>query len=420
METLRTFALETWRIFLELSPSLLMGLLLAGLVHAFLPRGLVKRRLSANSFRSVFEASLIGVPLPLCSCGVVPAAIGLRNDGASRGAAVSFLISTPQTGLDSLLVSASLLGWPFALFKIGSAFFTGLVGGLLVNATEPAHEPQAAASLEGLMPGREEQGPRLLLALRYALFELLAAIDIYLILGIFAAALIGFLIPPGTLAQMGVAQGFGGMLLVLVLSMALYVCTTSSVPIAAALIAAGLPTGTALVFLMAGPATNIATIGLVYRALGARVLAIYVGTVAVLSLLLGSLFDWVLPSAPAAQLGTPACCVEPSWWEIGSAILLAALLAFLLTRRLLRRFKRPERHLGKDTPMPGTLLFAVEGMTCGHCVARVEASAKALPEVTEAKADLQNGELRVCGTEALLAEPVIAAIEQAGYKARQK
>ncbi len=128
------FLLNLWQVFLDLSPSLLLGLLLAGMLHVYLPKGLIHRGMSRPNLTSALRASLVGVPMPLCSCGVVPAALALKNEGASKGATTSFLISTPQTGVDSLLVSASFLGWPFALFKLAAAFLTGLIGGSLVNA----------------------------------------------------------------------------------------------------------------------------------------------------------------------------------------------------------------------------------------------------------------------------------------------
>ena len=131
------FFLHTWSISQELAPWLLLGLAVAGLLHVLLPTGFVLRHLGGGRFSSVVKAALVGVPLPLCSCGVIPAALGLRKDGAGKGASVSFLISTPQTGIDSIAVTASMLGLPFALFKVISAFLMGIVGGTLVNFAEP-------------------------------------------------------------------------------------------------------------------------------------------------------------------------------------------------------------------------------------------------------------------------------------------
>ena len=179
------YLVELWQVLTDLSPSLLMGLFIAGLIHVYLPPGLIHRGLNQPNMASVTRASLLGVPLPLCSCGVIPTALGLRKEGASPGATTAFMISTPQTGVDSILVSAAFLGWPFALFKLVAAFVTGLAGGALVNRFVPA-DPAAGRVRRPLRrPGTlREHG--LIGALRYAVFDLLAAIDLWLIGGVLA------------------------------------------------------------------------------------------------------------------------------------------------------------------------------------------------------------------------------------------
>ena len=394
----------TWQVLLELSPSLLAGLFIAGLMHVYLPTGYVHRGLSSPDLRSVVRASLIGVPLPLCSCGVIPAAMGLRNEGASKGAATAFMISTPQTGVDSILVSASFLGWPFALFKLGAAFITGLIGGALVNRiTEP--DPAPAAKSPGANGSRRALGmPGVL---RYALFDLLGAIDLWLIAGILVAAVIGVLVPPDFFAGQPWSQGLVGMLLVLAISLPLYVCTTASVPIAASLIAAGMPAGSALVFLMAGPATNVATIGAVYRALGGRVLAAYLGTVAAMSIALGLTFDGLLPATVAGV--QPHVHGSMPWLGTAAALALLGALGYLTLRRLRARFA-PAVAVAAD------LILRVDGMTCPHCVASVKRALEGRAEVTEASPDLVAGLVRIRGDH-LDASGLIQAIEGAGFAA---
>jgi uncharacterized membrane protein YraQ (UPF0718 family)/copper chaperone CopZ len=391
---------------LDLSPSLLLGLFIAGLMHVYLPKGFVHRGLNRPDMRSAARASLIGVPLPLCSCGVIPTALGLRKEGASKGATTAFMISTPQTGVDSLLVSASFLGWPFALFKLAAAFVTGLIGGGLVNRfTEPDGEFQAepgASGDESVVGGMRS-------VLRYGLFDLLAAIDLWILAGVLAAALITTFVPPDYLAGQTWAHGIAGMLLVLTISIPLYVCTTGSVPIAASLIAAGMPAGTALVFLMAGPATNVATLGSVYRALGARVLAIYLATVICMSIVLGLGFDSLLEGVqPAAH--THAHGVD--WIATGSALLLSGLIAYLMLVRLKARIKVRQAGEGQD---PG-LMLKVEGMSCQHCVDSVKKTLEGFDTVTEAAPDLSSGLVRVRGAH-LDASALVQAVEKAGFRA---
>jgi len=401
---LSAYLAATWQILLELSPSLLAGLFIAGLMHVYLPTGFIHRGLNSPDLRSVMRASLIGVPLPLCSCGVIPAAIGLRNEGASKGAATAFMISTPQTGVDSILVSASFLGWPFALFKLGAAFLTGLVGGALVNRLTKPDSAPATNALSGDASRRSLGVPGVL---RYALYDLLGAIDLWLIVGILAAALIGILVPPDFFAGQPWSQGLVGMLLVLAISLPLYVCTTASVPIAASLIAAGMPAGSALVFLMAGPATNVATIGAVYRALGARVLAIYLGTVSALSLVLGLAFDGLLPATAAGV--QPHVHGSVPWLGTAAALALMGALGYLALRRLRVRFA-PAVAVAAD------LILRVDGMTCPHCVASVKRALEGRAGVTEASPDLAAGLVRIRGDH-LDASGLIQAIEGAGFAA---
>lgn len=400
------FLAEVWQVLLELSPSLLLGLLIAGLMHVYLPSGLVRRGLSGANLRSVARASLIGVPLPLCSCGVIPTALGLRNDGASRGATTAFMISTPATGVDSILVSSSLLGWPFAIFKVVSAFAIGIIGGLLVNrfttpdtianqAPPPVTEVSRTEGLAG--------------ALRYALFDLLAAIDLWLIAGVLVAALLTTLLPADYFADQTWSQGLLGMLVVLAVAIPLYVCTTGSVPIAASLIAAGMPAGSALVFLMAGPATNLATLGAVYRALGGRVLMLYLGTVVVMSVLLGLTFDQVIQTgAPSVDLHSHGI----DWLALASAATLLALLVFLFWRRWIARFSR------RSKPSEADLTLKVQGMTCQHCVASVKKTLEDIDCVDEAIPELRSGMVRVRGNH-LDVSGLIHAVETAGFQAER-
>lgn len=401
------FLQELWQILLDLSAALLAGLLLAGILRVFLPQGLVHAHLSQSSLGSTVRAALIGVPMPLCSCGVVPTAIGLRQQGASKGATTSFLISTPQTGVDSVLVSASFLGWPFALFKVIAAFVTGVLGGWLVNRFGRGESDADPSDSQG--ETFAVSGNPVVAVARYAVFDLLAAIDLWLIAGILAAAVISTAVPPDFFQGAAWAQGLTGMLLVLAVALPLYVCTTGSVPIAASLIAAGMPAGSALVFLMAGPATNVATIGAVYRSLGGRVLALYLGTVVVASIGFGLGFEFVL-----ADLG-PAIAAEhhmaPRWWEVASAWLLLALLAFLVVRRLYRR-ATALRGLTADAA-PG-LTLAVTGMSCQHCVGRVKQILEDFEQVECADPDLTSGLVRIQGT-ALDKQTLAAAVTRAGY-----
>ncbi|MFH1039438.1 MAG: permease [PVC group bacterium] len=401
------FFITAWAVLLELSPPLLLGTLIAGLLHVFLPPGLVSRHLSRSTVGSVLRAVLLGIPMPLCSCGVIPTTIGLKNEGASPGAATGFLISTPQTGVDSILVSATFLGWPFALFKVLAAFVTGMIGGTLVNLTgKQAGEEKTAAAAQPRGDGVSKTPAEVL---RYGIFELLGSIDIWIVLGVVVSAIIAITIPGGYLSGSAWTGGIGGMLIVLAIALPLYVCTTGSVPIAASLIAAGMPTGAALVFLMAGPATNIATLGAVYRVLGKRVLAIYLGTVAVMSIALGLTFDWVIGSRGQAAHHHAA---GGSLLQTVCAAALSVILVLLLGRRILR--KRPAT-TGRPETGAAEQTIRVRGMTCHHCVKTVKDALEAVAGVTEAAPDLRTGTVRVRGA-GLNRKDLARAIRKAGYE----
>lgn len=409
---LAQYLLHLWQILLDLAPSLLLGLFIAGLMHVYLPLGLIRSHLSRPTMTSVAQASVLGVPLPLCSCGVIPTALGLRRDGAAPGATTAFMISTPQTGVDSILVSAAFLGWPFALFKLIAAFVTGLVGGGLVNRWVPTTDAPMT-NREQSLGAADHRADGLLGALRYAIFDLLAVIDLWLIAGVLVAALITTLTPADFFAAQSWAQGWSGMLVVLAISLPLYVCTTASVPLAASLIAAGMPTGSALVFLMAGPSTNVATIGAVYRALGARVLAIYLGTVVVMSLLFGLLFDWLLASPPVAGGGhVHGAHGGAHWVAVLSALVLLALLGGLGWRRWqARRRAAAERAAASGDDL---VTLQVEGMSCQHCVASVKQALEGVAAVESALPDLASGQVQVRGT-GVDGSALVQAVEAAGF-----
>lgn len=391
---------------LDLSPALLLGLLVAGLLHVLIPPGLVSRHLSRSNSRSVLRAVLLGIPMPLCSCGVIPASIGLKNAGASKGAATGFLISTPQTGIDSILVSASFLGWPFALFKVLAAFVTGMIGGILVNITESSDNEKAIKREPDNKPGQFHNP--IVEVFRYGFFDILASIDIWIVLGIVVSAFITILIPPGFLAGHPWTQGLGGMLLVLAIALPLYVCTTGSVPIAASLIAAGMPTGTALVFLMAGPATNIATLGAVYRSFGRRVVAIYLGTVAIMSILFGLIFNRILSPG---MTGVHHHGGEASLLQLICAVVLSALLIFLLGRRL---FKKPAAAVSISPDKGRAKTIRVRGMTCSHCVNAVKNALEKVDGVEEAIPDLTTGTVLIRGDN-IDNNTILRAVQEAGY-----
>ena len=387
---------------LELSPFFLLGMLVAGVLHVVLPRNFVRKQLTGRF--GVVKAVALGVPLPLCSCGVIPAGLGLKRDGASNGASLGFLISTPQTGVDSILVSASFLGWPFALFKVIAAAITGFVGGFLADRVPEDESWESDLSEAAASDGNDARNLR---AMFEHAHELLASIWRWLVFGIVVSALINTFLPVGTMAIFADAGPLVAGLLVLLVSLPLYVCATASVPIAAALVSNGMPVGAALVFLMAGPATNVATIGAIYRGFGRRQLALYLGVLIVGSLGFGLLFDLGISTLSVEQHVHQEA--HRTWWAVASAILLTGLIARLAIQDLLR-FLRSRFGSGSG-PM---IDVDVDGLSCGACERKVENALLALDGVISASVTRSPDRARIVGTAGR--ESIEQAIVDAGYR----
>lgn len=387
-----------------MSPFLLLGFLIAGILHVFVPGRFYSRYLSRSNRLSVLYAALIGVPLPLCSCGVIPTAIGLRNERASKGAVASFLIATPQTGIDSILATFSVLGLGFAIIRPAAALITGVCGGLLVNrfVKDDDHDPAVESSC------RVERGNRLWRVLRYSYYDMMQDIGLRLLIGLILAALIDVVVPDEFFLNLG-SSPLLQMLIILIVAVPMYICSTGSIPVAAALIMKGLSPGAALVMLMAGPAVNIASILVVRKALGSRFTWIYLSTIISFSVLFGLIINAVgLNVSPVIN---DVCCtsanVLPGTFKLICTILLTLIILFALSMKLLNKV------FHKETITADATVYRVEGMHCSHCEASVESAVKSIDGVTSAKASASAKTLIVTGKADESA--VRDAVEKAGF-----
>ena len=322
LSIIRGVLMESWHLFEEAAPYLFLGFVVAGILHALVPDEKILRYLgeSAGKFRSAFNASIVGIPLPLCSCGVVPTALSLKNRGATKGATLSFLISTPETGIDSVAITYALLDPVMTVFRPVASMFTALATGITENIL--GHRPdegiktfspngqknsvkkksmdiiplmacnESSCSCNPDLPKIEGLSiiKRFKEAFRYSFIELLGDISGWLMLGILLAGIISYLIPADLIGDY-LGGGIFSMLIMLAVGIPLYICASASTPLAAALIAKGMSPGTAFVFLLAGPATNAATITMVAKFLGKRSVTIYLGMIATCSLGFGLLLD---------------------------------------------------------------------------------------------------------------------------------
>lgn len=336
LEALKQIAVDFWAVFAAMSPYLVFGFFVAGLLSMLVSRKLVERHLGGGGTLPLFKAAIFGVPLPLCSCGVIPVAMSLHKHGAGKGSTVSFLLATPQASVESIFVTYSLLGPVFAIFRPLVALATGVLGGLSINlfGKEPS-APSVVDAEAGDCPTIPTWRQRFVDAMKYAFITLPRDIGKPLLLGLVVAAIISALVPDDFFTDR-LGRGLPAMLVMMAAGIPVYVCASSSVPVAAALILKGLSPGAALVFLMTGPATNAAGLATIWKALGRRTAILYLLTVAASALGAGLLLD-LLFYEMQIKVVSHAHQMLPSTVEDLAAFTLLALLAYSFAPRLRRR-----------------------------------------------------------------------------------
>jgi len=372
----------------EMAPYLLLGFFFAGLLYAFIPQRKIEDYFSGRPLRSSVLASLFGIPLPLCSCGVIPTGAALYKNGASKGGTVSFLISTPQTGVDSILATFSLMGLPFAIVRPLAALVTGITGGLVTSV--------ATKNELNDRPVREQEEQKKSLSrkisdvFRYGFVDFIQDISKWLVIGLVLAAAISVLIPDDFFELINMAPVLQ-MLLILVVSVPLYICATGSIPLAAVLILKGISPGAAFVLLMAGPATNAATITMIAKVLGKRSLLSYLSVIIAGAMGTGLLIDFVLPGHWFTQIVDQHAghvhAGNLAWWQIASA----AALIIMIINGYVQRYRKSKKNKTLITNNNTTMeikTIKVEGMTCNHCKSNVENNLQKLDSVKEARVDL--------------------------------
>ena len=406
---LQSFTISLLRVVAEMAPYLLLGFLIAGVLHVFVPQKFYANYLSRNNKLSVLWAALLGVPLPLCSCGVIPTAIGLRNEKASKGAIASFLIATPQTGIDSILATFSLMGLGFAIIRPVAALITGVCGGLLVNRLVREDEIKDDAT----MTCQVESGNRIWRVLKYAYYDMLRDIGLRLLIGLVIAALIQVAVPDEFFLSFG-SQPLLQMLVILVIAVPMYICSTGSIPVAAALMMKGLSPGAALVMLMAGPAVNFASILVVHKSMGRRFTSIYLMTIVGFAVLFGLLLN--ATGLDFSVIVQDVCCVDetalPGTFKMICATVLTILIIFALMMKFFSKFTT------KKTIAPDTVVYRVEDMHCSHCEAAVVRAVENVKDVESAKASASNKTLTVKG--AASEDAIRSAVEGIGYTFKGK
>lgn len=408
-EALKIFLAALWETLTAMSPYLLFGFFIAGVLSVVVRPAFVERHLGGHGIGSVVKASLFGVPLPLCSCGVIPVAASLRRHGAGAGATTSFLISTPQTGVDSIMVTLSLLGPVFAVFRPLVSFASGLIGGSLVayaGGGGSGMEPGGAACRDGRCGTDHERGSFLDIV-RYGFVTLPRDISRALIAGVLIAGVISAAVPDDFFAGL-LGGGVLSMLVMMAVGIPVYVCATASVPVAAALIAKGVSPGAALVFLMTGPATNAATITTVWKIMGRRVALVYLATVAACAIGAGLILDGIFFRA-GIEVVTEMPTMLPSAVKTASAVaLVAVLIATFVKSSKVGEKTMQDAHAQR-------MRIEIAGMTCVHCARSIHRAIMEVEGVDAAEVDFETGEAVVTG-DGFDVGLIAAAIEELGYK----
>jgi len=420
LEFIERYFAELWYLLLEMAPWLLLGLIFAGLLKVYFPQKHIDKYLGKANFKSSLNAALLGIPMPLCSCGVIPTGISFFKNGASKGATNSFLISTPQTGVDSIFATYSMLGWPFAVLRPIVAFFTGVLGGVFTNIfvkekPTPKLAPSspfanlkidtASLSKSGETceddscnchePKVSDKRHSLVRAADYAFVELLQDIAKWLVIGFLAAAFISVVLPDDFFSSF---KGLGllEILVVLAASIPIYICATGSIPIAAVLLMKGVSPGAALVFLMAGPATNVATMTVLGKTMGRKSLIIYLASIIGGAILFGMLIntfipaDWILSKIMHVHGNGEGHEMLPQWLQLASAILLVTAIPggyFLSKFEKKQRMKKIEG-----------ISVIVTGMTCSHCEATVKKNLEGLSGISNVVADNGSNTVKITGS----------------------
>ena len=454
----------------EMAPYLLLGFLIAGLLRVFVPRTMYSKHLAPRNMKSVVKAAAIGVPLPLCSCGVIPTTVGLHKEGASDGACTSFLIATPQTGVDSIIATYSLMGLPFAIVRPIAALFTAMFGGWLVNrrptpdptrkrgeacGDEEHHEHCGCGDEEHHEHcgcGHEhhhdhcncEQGEhegegwmaKIKEVLDYAFVDMMQDVGKWLVIGLLIAALITVAVPNEWLAALHDYKLLN-MLIVLAVAIPMYVCATGSIPIAVSLMAKGLTPGAALVLLMAGPAVNSASMLVIGKVFGRRTLKLYLTAIIIGAIAFGLGIDYLLPQEWfAVQSSIATGCAHGAHglgvWDWVWIVLLVGLLLNAFWQQMRghgceccghdhcchdehEAHHEHHEHHEHEAHEAHTSLYKVSGMSCNHCKANVERAIRGVAGVEDVEVDLPSGTAVVRGKHE--AEELIERVKSYGYEA---
>jgi uncharacterized protein len=418
---------ETVLIFLKMAPYLLIGMFFAGLLHVFFKKEMIVRHVGKNDFWSVFKAAMFGVPLPLCSCGVIPSSVFLKKNGASKGAVISFLISTPQTGIDSIIATYGMMGWIFAIYRPFAALVMGIVGGTVINLVKDKQDLRNPTLKGGVdMVGDVEdedslvyRNPSIWSKLKsmfsYSFVEFLDDISVQFLVGVLISGLISYFIPENFFMNTSVNSGLLGMLMMAAVGVPMYVCATASIPIALTLMMKGFSPGVAFVFLVTGPATNAASLAILTKILGKKIVTLYVAVIVICAIAFGFLLDQIFTFTGSSMTSMLHHHHEESPLDDPITMILGIAFFILILLSLYRKFLKNRLFPTEKKMIEQTVQkININGMTCNHCVMNVKQAILKNPGIRSIEVSLADKAAFLEGDFDM--ESVKKSIESVGYE----
>lgn len=415
---------ESASIFIDMAVYLMIGIFFAGLLHIFFNKDMIVKYIGKRNIGSVIKAALFGVPLPLCSCGVIPSMVYLSKNGASKGAVVSFLISTPQTGIDSIIATYGMMGPIFAIYRPLAALVMGIVGGGIIHTVDVSDNNRkwkindsAGTQQEDDLKGKS-LNVKIKRMFRYAFVEFIDDISSQFLIGILISGLIAYFIPENFFTNTSINSGILGMFIMMAVGIPMYVCATASIPIAITLMMKGFSPAVAFVFLVTGPATNAASLAIITKILGKKITATYLAVIVVCSIGFGYLLDFIFSIVGTNDLMMVHNHNHDSGGIPYEIKLLAGILLFVLILMSFYRkfFSKWFLKKVKDIKMASSdaTKIMVDGMTCNHCVMNVKKAIMQNSGVQNVEVDLINKTAVINGDFDL--DLVKKSIEDVGYK----
>ncbi|MBU1221422.1 permease [Myxococcota bacterium] len=419
MNFLQNFLFNTWKLTSDMALWLWAGFIIAAVLHVFIGVKRIQKYMGGESSGSILRSALVGIPLPICSCGVLPVAAALRKSGAGKSPVLTFLITTPVTGVDSIAATWALMGWVFTVARLLASVLIGLAAGFLNLFFNRDENPETIEE----PPSSSDSKSSFRDFISYAFVEMPVMIAGSILLGLVLGGLITTIIPPGSM-PLWMTTGVGGIAISVLIAVPLYVCATGSIPVAAALLAAGFSPGAALAFLIAGPATNAVAVSTVFKILGKKAVLIYLSVITSGSFLIGLAFDFLINSS-----GTNLTIVPGHnhaghislFAKVASAALLVLLSYYYISN--LSIVKNIMKHLffqkSKGDEM-GRIILEIPDMTCNHCRMNVTKTLKDIKELTSFEIDLEKKTAILQTENNFDLSLALTRLSDAGYKSTVK